>query len=527
MTDSSFDIAILGLGPVGSLAAILFAGAGLKVAVIEKDEEVYRLPRAVNLDGEILRALQPLGLAEDLNALLQPVREGERVGFANSRREFLFGTPVSAFGVNGWQPMNMFDQPEVETFLRDTALAHPGVTAWIGHTATGIHDDGSAVTIELDRAGPVIARRLLGCDGAASFTRRVIGSGWRNLGYDHDWLVVDVIAREGNTLANTTLQVCDPDRIQTYVCTKDPYRRWEFKLNPGETWEEMLEPSKIASLIEAWTPAGTYEIRRAAMYQFHAATADTWRAGNVFIAGDAAHQTPPFLGQGMNAGLRDVINLSWKLAMVMDGRADEALLDTYQAERDAHAHDLVDWAVSIGRLMEHLAAEEAAERAGQEPPAAPPDLKSAGYGQGREQPPLRDGVIMVDQVRKDSPVGYLMSQPIVASGDRTCRLDDLLGPGFAIVGRTMADLALSEASRRIVDELGANVFSLEGLSEVRGHIDRGFGDSPALIVRPDRYVFGCVDDDHDLDALIHTLGERLHLHQPPRHANEQESGTAT
>jgi 3-(3-hydroxy-phenyl)propionate hydroxylase len=520
MRSDAHDVAILGLGPVGCMAAILLSRAGLKVVGIERDEEVYKLPRAVNLDGEIVRALQPSGLAGGLNALLQPVRHGERHGFANSKREWLFGANAVAFGANGWQPVNMFDQPEIEAFLRRTAIEHPNMTAYIGCEATAFTDDGKGVSLTFEQSGQpatVRARYLLACDGASSFTRKRLGIGWHNLGYDHDWLVVDVITKAGHILGTTTMQVCDPDRISTYVCTKDPFRRWEFKLNEGESWEQMLDPETIRSLIEEWTPPGTYEIRRAAMYQFHAATADTWRVGNTFIAGDAAHQTPPFLGQGMNAGMRDVINLGWKLPMVIRGLAGDGLLDTYQAERDAHAHDLVDWAVSIGRLMVHLAAVEAAQRAGRCPPEIPMDLKSSGYGQGREQPPLRAGAIMTEQINEHGPVGYLCSQPMVRRQDEVppddgaFRLDDLLGPGFSIIGRTEADLALSSSARKIVDKLDARLVSLQGLIEERGHFDRGFEEAGAMIVRPDRIVFGCTSDEYDLDTLLAELAARLDL----------------
>ena len=513
-----YDVAVLGLGPVGCLATLLLSHAGLRVAAIERDEEVYRLPRAVNLDGEIVRALQPLGLADALNALLQPVREGERAGFANSRREWLFGNTMRAFGSNGWQPGSMFDQPELEGWLRETALAQPGVSAFIGWEATGFEQNPAGVEVQLTELGPAnkTSRRikssyLLACDGAASFTRKQLGIGWHDLGYDHDWLVVDIVTRPGHTLGTSTLQICDPDRISTYVCNKDPYRRWEFKLNAGESWEEMLEPEKIASLIEDWTPPGTYEVRRAAMYQFHAATAETWQVERVFIAGDAAHQTPPFLGQGMNTGMRDVINIAWKLPMVIQQTAKPALLQSYQAERDGHAHDLVEWAVSIGRLMDHLAGVEAAERRGDTPPKTPPGLKNSGYGQGREQPPLRNGVLIEQQVKTGSSTGHLFSQPIVAVDGQEQRLDELLGPGFTVVAVKEAALALSSASAAILQRLGATTLSLEGLESVRGHFDRGFEHTDVMIVRPDRYVFGHTDEQHTLDDLIGILADKLHL----------------
>ena len=531
---TTYDVAIIGMGPVGSTAAILLADAGLKVVAFEQDLEVYPLPRAVAIDGEIVRGFQRVGRADEIVPLLQPVRKGDRAGFANSSREWLFGNDFRAFGSNGWQPLSMFDQPELDGYLRATACNHPNVTAKIGHRVLGFeksngqsvrsdrrtnrHVDVRASTIRDDGSADspseyqVSARYLLGCDGANSGVRRSLNVAWKDLGYDQDWLVVDVIAKEGHTLTQDTLQVCDPDRLATYIATKDPYRRWEFKLNSGETSEEMLEPEKIYQLIEPWTPRHTVEIRRAAVYQFHAATADRWRSGRVLLAGDAAHQTPPFLGQGMNAGMRDVINLAWKLPLVLSGVADPDLLDSYLAERGAHAEDLVDWAVAIGRLMEHLAAEEDAKRKGVEPPAGRKDQTSAGYGQGREAPPLRDGVVVRDQVSDTGSTGYLFSQPIVTDEQNSeIRLDDLLGRGFAIVAKSPRELEVNDHSRALISKLGIRTVTLDTLSLVRGHFDRAFEEPCAVIVRPDRYVFGHTSPDYSLDDLLDALAQHLCL----------------
>ncbi|MEM7080468.1 MAG: bifunctional 3-(3-hydroxy-phenyl)propionate/3-hydroxycinnamic acid hydroxylase [Pseudomonadota bacterium] len=511
------DVVIIGMGPVGALATILLAKAGLRVAVVERDTEVYRLPRAVNLDGEIVRALQPTGLAQSVADLLQPVRPGERAGFANARREWMFGARLAPFGVNGWQSVNMFDQPELEGFLRDTALGLPGVHAFVGYKAEAPVDHGSSVSVQISRDHDDLtlnASYLLACDGAASTTRKALGIGWENLGYDHDWLVVDVITKPGHTMGLDTLQICDPKRICTYVCGKDPYRRWEFKLNPGETWAQMLEPETIANLIEAFTPADTYTVRRAAMYQFHAATAEAWRVGRVFLVGDAAHQTPPFLGQGMNMGMRDAINLSWKLAMIFRGDPAidaNALLDAYEAERRAHAHDMVEWAVSFGRLMEHFAAVAAAEANGETPPEADPSLQSAGYGQSREAPPLRAGVVLESQVGEDSPTGHLLTQPEVSDGVSTYRLDDRFGAGFALLSRRQDEGAINVASHRLLQRIGASIVTLQGLEEVRGHIDRGLDAADWLMLRPDRYVFGHTTSAVDVNDLVAVLAEKLPL----------------
>lgn len=511
------DVAVLGLGPVGCLMALLLASRGLKVAAVERDAGVYALPRAVVLDGEIVRALQPAGIAEAVDALLQKVRPGDRAGFANSRREWLFGQDAAPFGMNGWQPSCFFSQPELEGYLRAQVQRHPNITAHVPATVGGFSQDDAGVTLQFTAEGDTSPRSLraswlVACDGASSFTRRSLGIEWRSLGYDHDWLVVDVRIKPGHTLGNATLQVCDPDRLTTYVCTKDPNRRWEFRLLPGETREEMLDPERIRSLIDAWTPRGTYDIVRAAVYQFHAATASRWRDGRILIAGDAAHQTPPFLGQGMNTGMRDAVNLAWKLPLVIDGTCADVLLDSYQAERQTHAEDLIDWAVSIGRLMEHLAEVERATRDGRTPPQAPARLQASGYGQGRGQPPLKAGVILAGQAGADGTTGHLFAQPVVRDPrGHECRLDDLLGDNFALVGKHTAALQLSERNQALLHRLRSRCVSLDGLTPVRGHFDRIFSDADVVLVRPDRYIFGHSDAGHDANSLVNALAAALHL----------------
>ena len=317
--------------------------------------------------------------------------------------------------------------------------------------------------------------------------------------------MIDVTQGPDAGLPLVTMQVCDPARLVTYVCVKDPNRRWEFQLLPGETRDEMLRPEKIRELIGPWTAPETYKIRRAAVYQFHAATADRWQVGRVFLAGDAAHQTPPFLGQGLNAGFRDAVNLGWKIPLVMSGVCDVSLLESYAAERDAHARDLVQWAVAIGQLMETLAAREAGL-----PDPYPAD-QSSGYGQGRTVPPLRDGVLITEQCGAKLPVGAMLRQPSVREGNdgAVCRIDEIFGPSFAVVGRKASDLRMSAEASAVLERLGGRAVSLEGLELVEGEMDWAFNSHSAVVLRPDRYIFGVVDDDWDLDGLLIELGRKL------------------
>lgn len=511
-----FDVAIVGYGPVGAFAALLLAEADLRVAILERGTDVVPLPRAVGLDGETLRAFQRIGLGDALDAIVQPAREIERVCFTNSKHEELFGLDIPPHGVNGWRDLLYFDQPEFEAFLRAHVQQNPRITVYPGHEVDALEQTPAAVELrgrDLASGEPwnLSAAFAIGCDGASSFVRRALGIEWQSLGYDQDWLVVDILQNADARLPLVTMQVCDPARLTTYVCVKDPNRRWEFQLIDGETHEEMLRPERIQELLLPWLPPEHYELRRAAVYQFHAATAARWQQGRVFLAGDAAHQTPPFLGQGLNAGLRDAVNLAWKLPLVLAGQCDARLLESYAEERDGHARDLVQWAVAVGKLMETLAAREA----GLPDPHADAEA-SAGYGQGRTAPPLRGGVLLDDQTHGDALAGYLLRQPRVSSTEGPeSFLDELFGRGFAVIARTQADLHVGAEAQSVLERLGARSVSLDNLEVTEGRFDELFDSHSTVVLRPDRYVFGAVADSWPLDRLILELGRKLHATLPP------------
>jgi 3-(3-hydroxy-phenyl)propionate hydroxylase len=320
---------------------------------------------------------------------------------------------------------------------------------------------------------------------------------------------VDITMGPDADLPLTMMQVCDPERLTTYIPGRDPYRRWEFELVDGDVREEMCQAENIEKMLEPWLPPEQYEIRRAAVYQFHAATAADWRSGRILLAGDAAHQTPPFLGQGVNSGFRDAVCLGWKIPLVLSGESDAALLDSYQAERGAHSRDLVDRAVGIGQLMETLAAREA----GQPDPHADAEARAAAPD-GQLIPPIRGGTLIDDQITDGSPVGRAFFQPHVretGTEGPTKRLDTALGKGFAIVGRSADDLRMGAKAQSVFERLGAQTATLDQFEVVEGEFDPLFATHPAVVVRPDRLIFGVVDSDYDLDRLLGELNRKLSL----------------
>lgn len=510
---SIIDISIIGYGPVGALTALSLANAGLRVRILERSPDPVEMPRAVAIDGETLRAFQRLDRSNEIWGLCQLPRDLNTIAFANSKRVPIISLDILGFGANGWPDMTFFDQPELEAELRRLVALDDRIEVKLGNEVVRIDQDAESVTItSRDREDggetKTVSRYSIGCDGASSFVRETVGIEWLSLDYDQEWLVIDITQGPDADLPLTTMQICDPARLATYICVKDPNRRWEFQLLPGETREEILSDEKIGELLSSWIDPKDYEIRRAAVYQFHAATAEKWRAGRVLLAGDAAHQTPPFLGQGLNAGFRDAVNLGWKLPLVLSGVCGDDLLDTYAVERDPHARDLVDRAVSIGKLMEVLAAREAGE-----PDPHPPESLNVNVG-GPIVPPMRGGVMIQSQTETGKLAGKLLRQPRVrarkAEGDNEdILLDHFLGKSFCVVGRETNDLALGDEAKTILEQLGGSNLALTDLEVTEGRFDSLFEEHAAVLVRPDRYIFGVTDKEWSLDQLVLELGKKL------------------
>lgn len=348
MTD--VDVVIAGYGPVGAVAANLLGRRGLRTLVVEPTTSVYHLPRAAHHDAEIHRVYESIGILDDLRDSLAANRGMDFITAGGKR---LFGF-VAAPG-SSW----MFYQPDLERALRAGVDRLSSVEVRLSHEVRGFTDHGDHV--EVDVSGTTVTSRwLLGCDGARSTVRKGLDVDLFDYGFDQPWLVVDTVQRRPLDLPTICQQICDPARPATFIPMAGDHRRWEVMLLPGDDPETM--PSRVDELLARWVQPGDVEVLRAVVYTFHALVADRWRVGNVLLAGDAAHQMPPFLGQGMCSGIRDAVNLAWKLDLVHRGLADSALLDTYQTEREPHVRQIIETAVMLGDLLQTTDADVAAAR---------------------------------------------------------------------------------------------------------------------------------------------------------------------
>ncbi len=340
-------VAVIGAGPTGMTAATLLAQHGIDTLMLDRWPDVYPQPRAVHLDDEVYQILDRLGIAEKFAAISRPalglqlVDEHHRV-LARFRRE---GRR------RGFPRANMFDQPELERLLRDNLSRYPQIRLRGGVEVVDV-TPGTPAHIVLADGEVISADYVLGCDGANSLVRNRIGAVMQDLKFDQRWLVVDIATTADLRQWDGVHQVCSAHRAATYMRIGDTRYRWEFQLLAGESAADYASLDALRPFIAPWVPEGTeLDLVRVAEYTFRAQLADRWRRGNLFLLGDAAHLTPPFIGQGMGAGLRDAMNLAGKLAGVINGERDAAVLDTYERERQPHARMMIRLALAVGRAM--------------------------------------------------------------------------------------------------------------------------------------------------------------------------------
>jgi 3-(3-hydroxy-phenyl)propionate hydroxylase len=474
------DVAIVGCGPVGALLANLLGLSGLSVAVFERDAALWRLPRAVHFDGEVMRIFQAAGLEAAVGAVSRPGTRGMHFVNAEGRTLLVRGVAEGP-GPQGWATSHYFHQPDLERALRAGLDRFPNVRLHVGRTVTSIAQTDDCATLEVG-GGQVEAKYVVGCDGARSITRRLIGGGEIDLGLHQPWLVVDVLLKRDLGLPDYTVQHCNPARPMTEVCGTGLRRRWEIMLLPGEDAEGITATERVWSLIGARVSPDDAEIERAALYTFHSLIAERWRDRRVFIAGDSAHQTPPFLGQGMCAGMRDAANLAWKLAAVIEGRAAPTLLESYETERLPHVRTFIELAVEIGGLIQTTDPARAAARD-----------RSFATGEPRvfqfPSPALGPGAF-----HGPAPAGTLFPQPRLGSG---ARLDDEVGNRFAVLGaRPVLDAATAHAKDawRALDAVL--------IGDPGGGLDDWLREANAMAVllRPDRYVFALAGNAAELST---------------------------
>jgi 3-(3-hydroxy-phenyl)propionate hydroxylase len=518
---SDFRVVVVGHGPTGAIAASLLGDKGIRTLAIDRQRDVYDKPRAIAIDHEILRLLDNLGAAERVLPYIAPFPASQHFGARGQliRRIDMVPEPYPL----GYTPSMVFTQPPVEAALRAHAAAYDSVEVELGTKLLGFDQSPDHVTLHLrddtEAVRSVTADYMIACDGASSGTRQALGIAFEDLVFDEPWLVVDLRVDHAalGKLPETAAQFCDPSRPTSFIIGPGNHRRFEIMLLPGEDPREMEEPAQVWRLLARWITPDDATLWRAASYRFHALVAEQWRRGRVFLAGDAAHQQPPFIGQGMCQGIRDVGNLVWKLDRVINGQSGDGLLDTYAEERSEHVRELTTRIKAIGHII--------CER---DPVAAEArDARILGEGGGHPRtvtrqeivPPLQKGLLAFPL---QPAHGTLFPQPWIGTAAGRRRLDIATGTGWRLVldERNAPDLTadvsadLTRIGMRLIRVRSNDAAGQAGhdvVAEEDGVLAAWFDrhGCRAAIVRPDHYVFGVANDNSTLGKMLCELATRL------------------
>jgi 2-polyprenyl-6-methoxyphenol hydroxylase-like FAD-dependent oxidoreductase len=516
----TYDVIIIGYGPVSQLLALALARQGQFVAVVERWKTRFPLPRAVCIDHEIYRVLSACGLGPMLPSISHG---GALYQWFNADWKELLVIDWTQESISGGTGVNFVHQPTLEESIDKKVTEYPNVELFLGWEARAIDQDerrGWADIVQTDtgESHRISGRYIVGCDGANSLVRETIGGDREDRGFEADWLVIDVLLKDGVTIEKLGIpasgQHCNPIQPTTIVPggVREGrwFRRWEFMRLPGVTVEEMEREERVWELLKPWTGPDEVELVRHKVYNFRSLLAKKWRDKRLLIAGDAAHVMPPFLGQGMCSGMRDVWNLAWKLALILDGKANDCLLDSYQVERLPHISQLIDMSVYLGKIIcipdaEAAAARDRAFFEGTAEPFPPFPVLSAGLL--RRSP---DG-----HVQKGA--GQLAPHVHIEQEGVSGRLDDILSPGFQLIVREgdVAEIlppAVYDAFTSVhvhIVPIGADIAgTVRDLDGKFVPFMEQWGWT-AMIVRPDFYIYGGAETMEDIPELVDALLQDL------------------
>lgn len=522
----TFDAIISGYGPTGATLANLLGSMGMRVAVIERENAIFDKPRAITADHEATRAFQAAGLAE---AIMQSTCAHPGTDFVGVQGQVIKRFyPMPAPGPLGWEPTYMFYQPALEATLREGVARFNDVQVLLGHSLVEYRQSEHRVEVDIvdgnGQTQTLAGRYLLACDGARSVVRTQMNAAIHDLDFDEWWVVVDVQLLGDIELPERCVQYCRPSRPGTYIVGPDQLRRWEIKVLPGESPESFNDPAHLDAVLSMFVDTASVQVQRVAIYRFHAVVVEQWRDRRVFLLGDAAHQMPPFMGQGLCAGVRDAYNLAWKLDAVSRGLADPAMLDSYTAERRPHVQQVVATAKSFGLIIGELD-EDAARLRDQRLQA---ELDS-GVAQTVRQafiPWLSAGLLHFDDNGTlGAGAGQLFPQPWVSGPALPrARLDDVTRGQFYLVCRDsrwveqanalFADSTCLFASAVVcLDKRRQGGFENDAVycTEEGGFIQQWLAsfEAGAVLVRPDGVAFGIARDPAGLAALIVDADQKM------------------
>ena len=520
-----YDVAISGCGPVGAMLSLLLAKGGLKVLVVEKELKVFNKPRAIVLDSEAMRILQFCGVAHQLGDSIKPHPGTDYIGLDGQLIK-VFDPQPPPFQL-GWPATLTFIQPILERLLRKRINTQKNIHLLLGSELVDVSDANKSVEIKVrdsssKESKTFSAKYLIGCDGGNSVVRTAMNVGVEDLGVDEDWLVVDAYLIKETKLPPKFIQYCWPSRPATFVLGPRNVRRWEIKILPGEDLKDFERKEKVMEVLSNYVDVTALKIWRTATYKHRVTSSKKWKINNIFIAGDSAHRTPPFLGQGLCTGIRDVANLSWKILHTEKFGLNDKILNTYEKERKPHAKVVIKHAKEFGKIIGELNLERAKKRDA----ILRPQLISGKMETTRQKfiPDIK-GNLLIQKSLKTKECrngGTLFVQPRLRFPRGQEKLmDDVIPMSFLYISTGLNQQTWMDPYEIFWRKLGGIRIIIMKDAErkettpkdivITKEVGKIFSDwsskmsCEAVLVRPDRYVFSTIHNQEDINAAIKKL----------------------
>jgi len=477
-----YDVVIVGLGPTGGTLANLLALNGFSILILEREKNLYSLPRAVHFDDEIMRVFQTIGITKKF---LKDTIVNKGTKFVNPEGKILLDWPrPRTITENGWYPSYRFHQPDLEKNLRIRLRKFKKVSIRQNSEVSKIESGKDKVDLVFkdmitNKLHNVSSKYIVGCDGARSTVRTQMGTELDNLGFTQKWVVVDLILKKKkDELPDRTIQYSNPKRPATYCRNVGKRRRWEFAIHDDEDEQEILSDNYIWNFLKPWLSPKEAHLERKTIYTFQSAIASKWRKGRIFIAGDAAHLMPPFMGQGMCAGIRDVSNLAWKISLCIKNKHNEDFLDTYQTERFSNAREYIETTMRMGEFVNAIGSDKITDNISSKP----------------------DGTKKMESIKPKLGFGL---------GDKTDRNRGKIFPQLKMKnGKTLDDkfstLPLVLLSSELKKQKSKSKIPIITEKEVVGlsNVLKSY-DAKAIVVRPDRFILKTCKSIKDFNQIEH------------------------
>ncbi len=499
-----YDIAIIGSGPLSQVCIALSQHHELETVLIKNDENESENYDSLMLDDETMRLLNSLGILEDISEeIFSPyftdliLPDGKVI-----QRNLVSRTN------NGYNQINFINQNIFRKALGTEIIKSS--KSYVIEKSELINFDLSNNIYELNlrldnKLMQLKAHYLIVFDELNSIIKK-FPSKIDDLKYNKDWLIVDLVTSENNVLENAFRQVCDPKRPTTQIVTSEKKYRFKFQLLAGENKNSFSSKDSVDELLKPYLDKDQYSILNYYVKNFRGYYCKNIKFDGLFLAGEAAYKIPPYAGHNFNTGIRDILNLIWKIKIKRRSEFSTNILDTYESERLSQIRETIKSSIALGQLIDSMSIAYQKNISFEE--SIPPEAREQAFGDKSiaAQSWISNGLYYPDI--DDTLLTKRIPNVKLMKDSAAHELDNIIDFNFAII----SDHSLNEekliSDSEILKNLNIQLINLSEYSYSNDFLSE-LMEVGSIIVRPDKKIFGVSSSDVSIDKLLIDLANQL------------------